>query len=437
MATKFSTRGERSGADVAATFSGIHRRTLLQGISMAAAGSSVSGLRTLFAQQTDELRRRGKSMILLWMPGGPSQFETWDPKPGTANGGPTGAIATSVPGISIADNFPQTAKQMEHIAVVRSMTNKEGSHPRATYQMHTGYLPAGSVKHPSFGSNITFQLASDSSELPSFVSVGPTQGAGFLGMKYEPFLVTRPGQLPDNVAPSVSPERFSRRQQLLAKLTDEFSGTGSAQLAASSRALTETASQLIQTPQISTFDISSEPTSLQREYGENNFGRGCLLARRLIEQGVTVVEVRSGNWDTHQDNFAGCARNAGEVDPATAALIRDLHDRGMLDDTLIVWAGEFGRTPRINPREGRDHYPRAFSMMMAGGGIQGGQVYGATSGDGTDISRDPVTVPDLMRTICACLGVNPDHENMSPQGRPLKVVDGGKVVSELMSRFPA
>ena len=411
---------------------GFLRRRFLKTASAATAIAGSFGLRRLMADQAQELRRQGKSMILLWMQGGPSQFETLDPKPGTETGGPTEAIATRVPGIRISENFPNVAKHMADIAIVRSMTNKEGSHPRATYQLHTGYVPAGSVKHPSFGSCIAQQIGSVEGELPSFVSIGATQGAGFLGMDYEPFVVARPGQLPENVALPVSRERFDRRTNLMSKLSDEFAKNGSAQLAATHQSLYGKTSRLILTPEIDAFDVSSEPQALQTEYGESNFGRGCLLARRLVERGCSFIEVRSGNWDTHQNNFEECAKNAGEVDPATAALLKDLKDRGMLQNTVVVWMGEFGRTPKINPREGRDHYPRVFSMMMAGGGIRGGQVYGSSSADGTEVAENPVNVPDLLRTLCKSLGVNADHENMSPQGRPLKIVDGGKEIAQLL-----
>ncbi len=409
---------------------GFVRRRFLK---VASAATALFGLQDLMAQQAQELRRQGKSMILLWMQGGPSQFETLDPKPGHSNGGPTEAISTAVPGIQIADNFPLIAKQMKDIAIVRSMTNKEGSHPRATYQMHTGYVPAGSAKHPSFGSNIAQQLGDITSELPSFVSIGATQGAGFLGMDYEPFVVGRPGQLPENVALTVSRDRFDRRTNLLKQMSGEFAKSGSAQLATTHSSLYGKTSRLVLAPDIDTFDITGEPQSLQQQYGTSNFGRGCLLARRLVERGVAFVEVRSGNWDSHQNNFEECARNAGEVDPATATLLQDLRDRGLLEHTVVVWMGEFGRTPKVNPREGRDHYPRVFSMMMAGGGIRGGQVYGASTADGTEIADNPVTAPDLLRTVCKALSVNADHENMSPEGRPLKVVDGGTEIAPLLS----
>ncbi|MEQ9410917.1 MAG: DUF1501 domain-containing protein [Fuerstiella sp.] len=412
---------------------GFSRRRFVQSISAAAASVGALSFRDLMALEADNLRRQGKAMILLWMQGGPSQFETFDPKPGTENGGPTEAIQTSVDGIRIADNFPKVAGIMDDIALVRSMTNKEGSHPRATYQMHTGYIPSGSVKHPSIGSCIAQQIGDADSELPSFVSVGNTQGAGFLGMDYEPFVVNNPGQMPSNVTLPVPADRFNRRMGLLGQLEEEFASAGAEQLVQTHQSLYRKSSRLVLTPDVAAFDISEEPQPLQSRYGNTNFGKGCLLARRLVERGVTFVEVRSGNWDSHQDNFEQCANNAGEVDPAMAALISDLKDRGMLQDTLVVWMGEFGRTPKINARTGRDHYPRVFSLAMAGSGIRGGQVYGASTADGTSVEDSPVTVQDLFQTICGALKVNPGHENLSPLGRPMKIVDGGTAIPGFLS----
>lgn len=412
---------------------GFSRRRALQMVSGAALAAGTASFQDLMAAQAETLRKEGRAMILLWMRGGPSQFETLDPKPGTENGGPTEAIETSVPGIRIADNFPQLAKVMDDVAIIRSLTNKEGSHSRASYQMHTGYLPAGSVKHPSLGACVTQQLGDPESDLPSFVSVGSTIGSGFLGMEYEPFIVGNAGRLPSNVALPTSQDRFARRRGLLSKLEAEFADNGAAQLVDAHKAIYGKSARLVLSPEVKAFDIADEKQTLRDRYGDDSFGRGCLLARRLVERGVTFVEVRSGNWDTHQDNFEQCANQAGVVDPATATLIADLKDRGMLDRTLVVWMGEFGRTPKINPRNGRDHYPRVFSAAMAGGGIKGGQVYGASNANGTAIEHSPVTVQDLFQTICSSIQVDASYENISPLGRPLKVVDGGEVVPGLLS----
>jgi len=374
-------------------------------------------------------------MILLWMGGGPSQLETFDPKPGHENGGPTKAISTSVPGIKIAQGWEQTAAVMDDLAIIRSMTNKEGSHPRATYQMHTGYIPSGSVKHPSLSANIAKEISDPKFDLPAVVSVGRTQGAGFLGVNYEPFNVDNPGNMPQNVATTVPTTRYRRRLGLLDRLEGEFESRGGDVVVRNHRDLYGKTSNMVLSSDLSAFDIGSEPKSLKDRYGDSNFGRGCLLARRLVEAGTTFVEISSrgqgGNWDTHQDNFERTTDLAATIDPATATLITDLKDRGLLDNTLVVWMGEFGRTPRVNPRGGRDHYPRVFNAAIAGCGIRGGQVIGSSTADGTAVANDPVTVNDMFCTICQALEVDPRKENLSPLGRPMKIVDGGAPVDQL------
>ena len=411
----------------------VTRRRFLRRVSAGAAAAGLLSFRDALALQASQLRKQGRAMILLWMGGGPSQFETFDPKPNHENGGETKAISTAVPGIQIAHDWEQTAQVMHELALVRSMTNKEGNHPRATYQMHTGYLPTGGVKHPSFGSCVAQQLADPAGELPSVVSIGRTEGAGFLGVGLEPFVVENPGLIPQNVQGRQTDARLRRRLTLLDSLEDEFSRRGAEQPVENQRQLYAKASKLVFSPDTKAFDLSDEPAGVRDSYGETRFGRGCLLARRLVETGVTFVEVRtSGNsWDTHNDNFARVSEQAAEVDPACAALISDLKNRGLLDRTVVLWTGEFGRTPKVNARGGRDHFPRAFNCWLAGGGIKGGQVIGATSDDGTAIVERPVSIADLLQSLCHALKIDGSHENVSPQGRPLKVVDGGQVVREL------
>jgi len=411
---------------------GLSRRGFLRRASVsAAAAGGLLGFRDRLGLQAAELRKQGRAMILLWMSGGPSQFETFDPKPGTEHGGPTQAIETSVSGIRIAKGWEQTAKVMDDIALIRSMTNKEGNHQRATYQLHTGYIPSGSVKHPSLAANIAKELAPPDLELPAVVSVGLTQGAGFLGVDYEPFMVREAGRLPENVAAGVPEPRFRRQLALLSKLEEGFAERGGAQQVTNHRGIYEKASRMVLSPNTQAFDLSGEPESLKQQYGETPFGRGCLLARRLVEADVTCIEVRSNGWDTHDDNFATTSRLAGEVDPAMAALIADLKQRGLLETTVVLCIGEFGRTPRITPRVGRDHYPRVFSAVIAGGGVRGGQVIGSSTADGTEIADQPVTVNDLFTSVCTALHVDPARENASPLGRPMKIVDGGEVIPEL------
>ena len=422
--------------DVTINRRGVSRRSFLHNVSAGAAvagGMGALNFRDLMTVQAAELRKQGMSMILLWMSGGPSQLETFDPKPKTENGGPTEAIETSVSGIRIAKGWENVAKQMQDIALIRSMNNKEGQHQRATYQLHTGYVPSGSVRYPHFGSAIAKELKIADHDLPAVVSVGPTENAGFLGVDFEPFVVQAPGNLPQNVSVPGGNDRLKRRLGLLDRLDDDFASHGGATVVANHKQLYGKSSRLVLSPDVQAFDLSKEPINLVEKYGNTQFGKGCLLARRLVESGVTFVEVRSNGWDTHQENFTNVANKAKEVDPAMAALISDLKQRGMLDKTLVVWMGEFGRTPKINPRNGRDHYPRVFSAAVAGAGVRGGQVIGESAADGMSVKADPVSVPDLLQSFCKALHVNPTRENMSPQGRPIKVVDGGKPVAKLFA----
>ena len=283
-------------------------------------------------------------------------------------------------------------------------------------------------------------LADPDRELPAVVSVGPTEGAGFLGVDYEPFVVDRAGDLPQNIATSASSDRFNRRVGLLDQIEKEFSDRGGQVVATNHKQLYNKASKLVLSPEVKRFQFDDESPTTRDRYGSSEFGKGCLLARRMIESGVPFVEVSSrgapgagGNWDTHQDVFSRTASLIQATDPGMAALIGDLKERGLLDKTLVVWMGEFGRTPKINPRGGRDHYPRVFNAAIAGCGIKGGQVYGASTKDGSAIDHDAVTVHDLFATICQALDVNPAHENISPLGRPIKIVDGGKPVSKLFA----
>ena len=416
----------------------ISRRGFLRTLGWGAAGLAGAGalpvtFTDLMALKADELRKRQMACILLWMAGGPSQLETFDPKPGTEHGGLTKAIATSVPGISIAEGWNQTARVMKEIALVRSMTNKEGNHQRATYQLHTGYVPTATLKHPHLGCSIAAELGENKSDLPHIVSIGgATTGAGFLGASLEPFVVQAPDKPPANTELKVGVDRFKRRLGLLNNLeTAGFGQAGGSDRVRDHRALYSQTARMVLSPQMKAFHLDSESATTRDAYGRNPFGQGCLLARRLVEAGVTFVEVKSNGWDTHQKNNEKVANLAAQVDPAFATLIRDLKEHGMLGRTLVVWMGEFGRTPKINGNAGRDHYPKVFNVALAGGGIKGGQVVGASSADGTEVKDYPVAVPDLMASICHALHVDATKETMTDIGRPIKVVDGGKVVTAL------
>jgi len=418
----------------------IGRRGFFRSIGWGAAGLAAGAIAPvsftdLMALRADELRKRQTACILLWMNGGPSQLETFDPKPGTDHGGETRAIETAAPGISIAEGWEDLAKVMNDVALIRSMTNKEGNHQRANYHLHTGYIPTATIKHPHIGCSAAMELGDERFDLPHIVSIGgPTAGAGFLGAAYEPFVIQNPQRPPANALPRVPADRFTRRLGLLGRLESVgFERSGGADRVRNHRALYDQTARMVLSPRMKAFDLEEESPGLRERYGKTPFGQGCLLARRLVEAGVTFVEVRSNGWDTHIDNNKRVGKLAGQVGPAFAALVTDLKERGMLDRTLIVWMGEFGRTPKINGTAGRDHFPRAFNVALAGGGVRGGQVIGQTSPDGSEVVDRPVTVPDLMATLCRSMGVDGDHETMTAIGRPMKIVDGGKAVGELFA----
>ena len=417
----------------------IGRRSFLRGIGLGAAGLAGLSFTDIMAVQAEELRKRQMACILLWMGGGPSQLDTWDPKPGTDTGGDTKAIATSVAGIQIASHFPRVARVMNDIALIRSMTNKEGNHQRATYQLHTGYSPSGTVKHPALGCVIGAELGDPKFDLPHIVSIGTRDagagmGAGILGVKYEPFHVPDALKPPLNVELAVPAQRFRRRYDLMSNLEAAgFGATGGSDRVKEHHDVYKQTAEMIASPHMKAFNVEQEDEKTRALYGATPFGQGCLLARRLVQAGVTFVEVRSGNWDHHNKVDESVAKNAASVDPGFASLVADLKQRGMLDKTLVVWMGEFGRTPKINPNAGRDHFPRVFSVAIAGGGVKGGQVIGSSTDDGNGVKDKPVAVNDLLASFCQSLKIDPKKENISPQGRPIKIVDGGKPIKDLFA----
>jgi uncharacterized protein (DUF1501 family) len=426
----------RHQVDVSVSRGGmIRRRDFLRGITVASVAAGTLGWRDLVMLQAGELQKRGMACILLWMQGGPSQFETFSPKPDHENGGETKAIETAVSGIQISENFPHLAKAINHAAIIRSMTSREGSHPRATHLLHTGYLPTASVKYPAFGSIVAQQAVCDHLDLPAFVRIGggnrDTSGGGILGIEYDPFVMPQAGKLPTNAAPTTEVNRYNRRLGLLGRLEADHATSGVSHEVGEHQKLYQKASRMILSSQMKAFDLDDESEAVREGYGSSQFGLSCLLARRLVESGVPSIEVTMGGWDTHLDNFARVKNLAGQVDQPLAYLLEDLNARGLLDTTLVVWMGEFGRTPRINPRGGRDHYPRAFNVLLAGGGIRGGQVIGSTDESGSSVEDRPVTVADLFQTFCKSLKIDPSIENIAPNGRPIKIVDGGSSVSEL------
>jgi hypothetical protein len=431
----------------------LRRRELLKLLAAGFSTTSLSGWFPVLARESVNRLERPRACILLWMPGGPSQLDTFDPKPEHENGGEFEAIETSVPGIRICEHLPQLARRMEHLAVIRSMRTKEGDHGRATYHLRTGYLPEGTLHHPTLGAFVGNEHPENVADLPNYVSIlsnpfiNPAAfGPGFLGPRHAPLLVGSDGQpnrseeleygAPLEVRNIQRPEgvgltRAQAREELLEFVESRFSRERPGLPTESHQSAYEQALRMMQSPAMKAFRLEEEPEEIRAAYGKNRFGQGCLLARRLIEQGVPFVEVALGGadgndliaWDTHADNFTTVRSLCEVLDPAWSMLLSDLEERGLLETTTIVWMGEFGRTPRINGNTGRDHYPNAWSTVLAGGGVKGGQVYGATDGAGMDITEHPVVVNEFLATLLAALGIDHTNQNMSDIGRPIRLVE--------------
>jgi hypothetical protein len=408
------------------------------------AGASLGWFGELAAQAAFDPGRK-RSCIVLWMAGGPSQMDTFDLKPGTDNGGPVKEIDTTVPGVRISEHLPQVARQMQHLAIVRSMQTKEGDHARATAHLHTGYLPQGPIRFPSLGALVSHELADAQADLPGFVSIGsglqPSVAAGFLGPQHAPLVVGGGrGEAPggalrvEDLSTPVSAARWDERFSLLRELEAPFLASRPGPGAASHVTAYDRAARLRSPAATRAFDLAEESDATRDQYGRSRFGQGCLLARRLVERGVPFVEVSLGGWDTHEDNADRVNNLCGTLDPAWAALLADLGARGLLSSTLVVWMGEFGRTPGINPRAGRDHFPAAWSVVLGGGGIRGGQAIGRTSASGLAVEERPAHVPDLMATICVALGLDPKKQNISNVARPIRLADpAGQAIQEILA----
>jgi hypothetical protein len=433
----------------------ITRREWLRFTAAGVVGYSLSGWLGALAADAAGDPQRKRSCILLWMNGGPSQTDTFDLKPGHANGGEFKEIETNAPGLRISEHLPKIAKFGDRMAVIRSMTTKEGDHGRATFLMRTGYLPTGPIQYPPLGSLISKELGSDENPLPNFVSVAPSRffspaayGSGFLGPQYAPLVVGGNGlpvaqpnadaaaalRVQDLDLPTgVTHAQADARIALLKDMEKDFLAYHPGVSTKSHQTAYERAVRLMRSEAARAFNVEEEKGDLRDRYGRNGFGQGCLLARRLVERGVPFVEVTLDGWDTHQDNFNAVKRLCGPLDTAWAALMEDLKDKGLLDSTLIVWMGEFGRTPRIaKERTGRDHFPNAWSTVLAGGGIKGGQAVGRTSADGMTVEDRPVSVGDLIATVCVALGIDPTKQNQSNVGRPIRIADvGSKPIKEV------
>jgi len=438
---------------------GLSRRDWLRLSSAGVIGYSMSGWMQALADQTAGNPQRRKACILLWMAGGPSHTDTWSLKPEHANGGLFKEIDTAAPGVRISEHLPKIARHMDKMAIIRTMsTGKANDHHLGSHVLHTGYEHGGPIQYPTLGSIVSKETGAADATLPNFVSIAPARFVlpeayqpGFLGLKYAPLIV---GDIKDerrnddykkmlevpNLAPfGVDDQRFDARVDLLKDLQKDFIDQRPGVPTKSHMNAYDRAVTLMRTSARKAFNLEDESPRVRDAYGRNLFGQGCLLARRLVEQGVPFVEVTMGapfSWDTHNNNFDRVKQLSSVLDPAWAQLMTDLSERGLLDSTLMVWAGEFGRTPQLpkdRPGGGRDHWTNGFSTVMAGGGIKGGQVIGKTSVDGMQIEDRPVSAPEFLATITKTLGIDPKTMNVSNTGRPIPIADkSAKPIAELL-----
>ena len=376
------------------------------------------------------------SCILLWMNGGPSHIDTFDPKPGAKGGGPFKALRTRARGVEICEHLPQLGERADKFALLRGITSREGNHDRARYLIRTGYTPTPTIVHPSLGSWVAEEVDHRELELPAFVSInGPSVGPGFLGVQHAPLVLRNPDKPPDNIElpRQVDDQRFERRTALLRSLESRFLEETTDNKVIGRRSVYANAVRLMHSSQLTTFDLSREPAEVRGRYGDTDFGKGCLMARRLVEAGVPFVEVTLDGWDTHKDNFERTKKLMGILDAAAGSLFHELEERRLLASTLVIIAGEFGRTPKINANDGRDHHPAAFSVLVGGGGVRGGQVVGRTDSDGGAVVERPVGVPDLIATLATLMGMDADKTVLTPVGRPISLTDHGQPIRELVT----
>ncbi|GAB5403671.1 MAG: DUF1501 domain-containing protein [Aureliella sp.] len=425
--------------------------------TMLALGAT-AGMQSTWAGRLAAQMQAAKSrqrLLVLWMPGGPSQMDTFDLKPGHENGGQFKEISTAVPGIKISEHLPGIAKHMKDLSIVRSMSTKEGDHSRGTYLIRTGQRPGAPVRYPSIPAALGKELAAQAPTTTGYVSILPNSfinppafSAGFLGASREPLTVAStanfdPSQLGqqtpseaelrvDNLLPSdgLDSDRIAQRKQFWEILQEGYGASSRTGAASTHDTVYRRAMQLAESDLVEAFDLTQEKGATRDSYGRDAFGQGCLMARRLLQRNVPVVEVsladRQGglSWDTHADNFNMVEQLSGRLDRSWSRLMDELKSEGLLENTTIVWMGEFGRTPKINPNGGRDHFPGAWTCVLGGAGIQGGSVVGKTNESGMEVVDQPVTAPDFLATLCEAVGVDPETENMAEDRRPIKIAEG-------------
>ncbi len=411
------------------------RRSFLKGTLVTGTGLTVANWGGVFHTRAiaAEAAKRGKRCILLWMNGGASQIDTFDMKPGRPTGGPFRPIATKLPGYQMCEYLPRMAQQIGKLAVIRSMRTQSPDHPDGIYHMHTCYKQSERVPHPELGAMIAKYLGHADADLPTFVRMGPAGngGPGYLGPRYQPFSLERSGRLPYFTQSYLTPEAEERRNELLRFMEKQYAQDHKAEPLASHRLAKERSWRLLRAK--AAFDISQDWPAAKDRYGDTDFGRGCFLARKLVEAGIPFVEVGQENYDSHADNFVCHKANLQVLDPAWSSLLADLESDGLLKDTLVVWMGEVGRTPQINNRAGRDHFINAWTIVLSGGGIRGGAIYGESDQDGKTVKDRLVTEGDLFSTIYTTLGIDPRVKHyVGP--RPIWATpEGSKPIKELLA----
>ncbi len=413
-----------------------YKMTRRRMMTQSAAGATLLGMpiSQLMAASGRDHAAKCEHVILFWNSGGMSHIDTWDPKPGRETQGEFEPLKTSADGIQISEIFPKVAKQMHNATLIRSIAGTQGAHARATYNLQTSFLP-GPVQHPGIGSIVAHEK-DKLGDLPAFISIsGQARTASYLGQSCEAYFIANPGD-PDpylKFPAGVAMERGNRRLERLAKFNDRFnSGTTDNRLTSTTTAIDE-AVRLMRSPALKAFELDKVPQTDLDRYGDTPFGRGALMAKRLVSEGVRFVQINRGGFDTHGDNFFRMREHGEVMDPALGSLLEDLSQSGMLEKTMVLMMSEFGRTPRINEGAGRDHWPKVFSCFMAGGGLKGGNVIGSSDEDGAMPKDNPVKVPDIHASICHALGIDPDKEVYTRQGRPMKLVDDGSVIEGLFA----
>lgn len=417
------------------------RRQFLNTVAKSCLGvSAILSAQDLLGMKPPKQMATAKSVIYLYMNGGMTHVDTLDPKPENMDiMGETTAINTTADGIQLGSWLPKTAQQMHHASLIRSLTTTQGDHNAARYLLYTSYQRRGTIVHPTMGAWISKNTYKLNSTLPMNVRINGGSGilgAGYLEKKHGPLPLGKPQSGIQNVkqAGYVSDEMFDKRLSITEKFNGKFADKFSQKKVRAYTDLYDDAVKLMRSSDLQAFDLTKEPESLRQEYGVNNFGQGCLLARRLVESGVRYVEVHLGGWDMHNDIFGAMENRGKELDDGLATLLMDLHRRGMLNDTLVVLATEFGRTPRINQgRAGRDHHPTAFSALLAGGGIKEGFVYGKSDKEAQYVEENGVGIDDLNATIARTMGLDTRETIYSPEGRPFKIANSGKIIRDILA----